>query len=519
MERITVRSIQSSSRIVTAFVALFLLLSGFQQSDAQPVTGHCGTEAVIHQLQEAIKAGHPLSTLDLTPQTQDSIISPSGRFKIFFDRTGINAATDAFIRAVAGYADGAYRLEIDTLGNPKPPYSFADSTWHIYLQSQGSSGNYGYTTPVDFQKPFDFSPSGLPLFRAFITIDNAFSNERYTTKDTDAARVTVYHEFQHVIQAGDYGFGQRSSDVNFREMSSVWCEIRSTPWVPDYLQYLPSFLSKTNSLFSHIDPPGCYGAGIFFRYLSGVHGDSVIRNIWQYYSREQNDFLIATDTILQRSGSSFCNDYKDFGAEVFQAVMDGGSRYNKSEPHILPDLNKYPAGVLPISMLPNGGDTSFTLDPAALAYFETTKSGGIGGLVISRNIAISASPDATVSAANGSFQFFSSSPVYFCDTSFERRNNTIAVFPQPFNCTTASEVQILASDKSNKPISSILDIYTTSNVLVKHSEAAPIGFEGSWYHSWDGKDDAGNTVGSGIYYFTVLTDGIRSSGKLALVRK
>src|SRR5437870_2589155 len=80
------------------------------------------------------------------------------------------------------------------MGYRQPPFSFADSLWHIYLVDQGASSIYGFTSQVDLN-PFGHSLSGLPFYKAYITMDNDFPASQYKTTGLDAARITVFHEF------------------------------------------------------------------------------------------------------------------------------------------------------------------------------------------------------------------------------------------------------------------------------------------------------------------------------------
>lgn len=469
---------------------------------------HCGTEAAMVIARQRIKAGKPLSILD-APVMQDSIISKSGKFMIHYDHTGKNAATNEYVTAAAFNADEAALLEIDTLGYPKPPYTFADSMWHIYLMEQGN-GVYGFTISVN--QPFGYSPSGLPKYRSFIVIDRDFSEEVYSTKGIDAARLTIFHEFHHLIQYGDYGNGQLTRDVSFREMTSVWLEMRSTPWIPDYLQYLPKYLDNLNLIFDRADQYNGYGQGIWIRFLAKRFDDRIIRSIWEWYSTVKPDFLLAFDSVLATKQSSFCNEYKRFGA----MLMQSGNRYRGNG--FLPDLEKYTTNHMPVSILSNGAEITMAINPASMALFQCASGGRTHTFVLTRNTDISEAPDAIVGFQDSTFHFSSNFLPTYCDTSFSFPNVESKVFPQPFLISGNNEkLNILASDKPYRPISSYVNIYSVDNTLVRHIEN-PSAYGGNWFHVWDGRDDIGVLVASGVYYYSVTTDGERAVGKLILVR-
>ncbi|HET9136583.1 MAG TPA: hypothetical protein VFO76_08095, partial [Candidatus Kapabacteria bacterium] len=230
------------SYTVRVFQALVVLIVAFGYDSAifAQSSDHCGTEATLRYNLARAKSG---LSIEAAPLMQSSIVSPSGKFKILFDTSGQNVTTKSYVDSVAKFADEAYLLEIDTLGYKQPPFSYDDNMWYIYLVDKGSSGIYGVTIQAT-QSPFGESASGLPLFKSYIQIDNDFPDSVFKTHGIDGARITVFHEFHHVIQFGSLGLGTLTSDVNFREMTSVWLEMRSTPWVKDYLQYVPKYLKN-----------------------------------------------------------------------------------------------------------------------------------------------------------------------------------------------------------------------------------------------------------------------------------
>src|SRR5690349_13104684 len=106
----------------------------------------CGTQALL----DARATGHvspKLRRFVQAPELPDSLVSPSGMFRIHYATSGKDSTTKEYAEYVAEQADAAYRFECDTLGYPKPPYTFADSMWHIYIQDLLSS-IYGATPTV-----------------------------------------------------------------------------------------------------------------------------------------------------------------------------------------------------------------------------------------------------------------------------------------------------------------------------------------------------------------------------------
>ena len=65
----------------------------------------------------------------------------------------------------------------------------------------------------------------------------------------------------------------------------------------------------------------------------------------------------------------------------------------------------------------------------------------------------------------------------------------------------------------NLPQAGTLRIYTLTGVLVKD-----IQLDSFYQQTWDGKNESGRDVATGVYIFTVQTESGRKSGKLAIVR-
>ncbi|HET9137499.1 MAG TPA: hypothetical protein VFO76_12760, partial [Candidatus Kapabacteria bacterium] len=220
--------------------------------------------------------------------------------------------------------------------------------------------------------------------------------------------------------------------------------------------------------------------------------------------------------VLTNRGSSFCNEYDKFGSELMTAQMQGGSRLHQGKT-TLPDLELYPPNSLPIGIL--AGDSTTFISPASLAFFQASTTDSSYGLVLSRNTNLADDAQISVHFLNNSLNWDGQFPETFCDNLLSFPYLSIAVFPQPFINSGSEIVRIEASNKPYKPISSILDIYMVNNTLIRHLDVLPEAFGGNYYQNWDGRDDAGKRVPSGVYYYTILTDGIRSSGKISVITK
>jgi len=145
------------------------------------------------------------------------------------DSTTTNAdGVPDFVYETAQAAERSYSLLIDTLGFQSPPVDdiFSRET-DIYIINLGGAA-YAYTydeNPVQAtDRPYDYT--------AYTVIDNDFVG--YLTTGLNGLRVTVAHEFFHVVQLGynwwegnrlaNSGGGRTSADDYFLEWCSTWFE-------------------------------------------------------------------------------------------------------------------------------------------------------------------------------------------------------------------------------------------------------------------------------------------------------
>jgi hypothetical protein len=240
--------------------------------------------------------------LNERPITQFSYLSPSGKFKIHYDKSGVNAVyrsgddSDSdgvpdYVEATGLIADSVWNHEIITLGYPIPPSdsfytSESDSAaYDIYLVNLAANF-YGLAYPDSvWTVSFEHRTA-----TSFIKLDNDYSQlTGYQDRPLDAIRVTMAHEFFHAIQFGIDPFeSEPVTDVFSRrywmELSSVWMEEEVYDNINDYYGYLPYFfddvsisLQQFNSGSSDLHP---YAMGIFAMFLSQKFGAEAIRETW-----------------------------------------------------------------------------------------------------------------------------------------------------------------------------------------------------------------------------------------------
>ena len=95
-------------------------------------------------------------------------------------------------------------------------------------------------------------------------------------------------------------------------------------------------------------------------------------------------------------------------------------------------------------------------------------------------------------------------------------NTTATVLPNPYH-PDRSPLLISTGNLSGSPIS--LTIVSASMDLVFNGDITPQNYLGKSFIAWNGKDNKGRTVSSGVYLY-IVTDKNNSvqKGKIAVVR-
>ena len=245
------------------------------------------------------------------PVMQTSIVSPSGIFRIHYDTTGfsvpsyINSASiEANVQEVVKAIDSTYSFEVDYLGYPQPPSDGnegGDNLYDIYIFR---TGFYGSTTPENIIN------AEQQTYTSYIEIDPKFGDE-FFTHGIDAMRVTVAHELHHAIQIGNYTL-RYNEDGFFYEITSTAMEEFVFDDVNDYFQYLSSY-------FAHPDKPmpqqNGYNMAIWNIYLAETFGFDILKAQWELMP----DFRAITsiNNSIINEGSSLPRELNKFGIWTF----------------------------------------------------------------------------------------------------------------------------------------------------------------------------------------------------------
>jgi len=241
------------------------------------------------------KAAALLKLKAFRPSLQHSYLTPEGLFRIHYDTTG-NNAVNPFSTIQAGVPDyvfeaglaaqRSYSLLVDTLGmrphtsdngddgpeDPGPEFDF-------YIINQPSS-RYGETFINDDKS-------------SYTTLDNDYST--YFSKGLNGLRVTVAHEYFHAVQTS-YIF--RREDIFFFEISSSWFEDFAYDEVNDYFGYLRSWFRNITLPLNTKDNFHEYGSALWLHYLTKRLGTpEIVRRLWERIAQEPAVF--AMKNVLQ----------------------------------------------------------------------------------------------------------------------------------------------------------------------------------------------------------------------------
>jgi hypothetical protein len=210
-----------------------------------------------------------------------------------------------------------WRKEIGSLGYKKPRSDLRSGSHHggnpnrridIFIANIGNRGLYGYCTTDDPRT----NRNTHRQTSAYCAFDNDFRRAEFTTGafGLAALKVTAAHEFFHAIQFAYDVFEDRA----FMEGSATWMEDEVFTGVNDNLQYLlqgspvDPVNNATRGPWISLDAgrqSTQYGTWIWYRFLTEVHGDLIIKQIWvsaigkaNYSFKAISDILVARGTSL-----------------------------------------------------------------------------------------------------------------------------------------------------------------------------------------------------------------------------
>ncbi len=460
----------------------------------------------------------------------DTLISANGRFKIHYTTTDNDAATLSFIQETAATFDYVYEFEVGELGYRAPLNDGGIDGPEIDIYVYNYPG-YGETEPAN--------PS-------WIEMDNNFSST--PTKGIKGMSVTAAHEFFHMIQLAYHSLETTSIDPVFLfECSATWMEDVVFDDINDYYNYLPSFFRNADLPFHLVNGNREYGLSIFCHMLEQKYGQGIIRRVWEEFAN--NEPIDAFDQALIPVRSNFPTELAEFAvwncftnaqADTVRFYREGrnypsisanssyefsnsqtfsssnsqlASRYIMLKPHVSGDYVITPTFPDPshwrysLIYRPLDGQATYTLaGNAAKSLADVRLQSEIW--VIPTNIMYPSSnferrEEAQFSIALGEAPAIS--------------DEILSAIPNPF--MPAVHASLKFRFRLAKPSKDVCVV-----ILNEHGErirqlkigSSPEGLNESAF-GWDGRDESGKLVTSGVYLYYIEADKIIGPAKLALV--
>lgn len=539
----------------------------------------CGTPAVLAALDavdESSEAyGRQLAKTLQRPILGESVVSPSGHFRIHYEVSGHDAVDLAdedandfpdFIDHAMAALDSSWRLEIEQLGYRPPPSdrgAGGGDEYDVYVIEYGGSGYYGTTTPLS---------QGATTTASFLQIDNDYTDAGYGTpgcngargaRGLNALRVTAAHEFYHAIQFAYYQ--PKPHEVWWQEASATWMEEVAYPEVDDYLIYLCDFLLETTrSLDSgrigrdnHI-----YGASVFPHFIDQRYGRDVIRQFWEEHAMMANADLSNFDRVLRQITPGGLEDaVGEFGVWNYFT----GDRHR---PQFYDEGDRWPT--FPVG--PSGTAVETTvidsgrIDHLASAYFRIEPNLRPGGVFIEnelgqrprwqRRVALVSSDTVEIVRSLEArdpeqildWDAYEEIVTVLTNTDFiglgfdyeivadydprltERDSVSFALKqnrPNPFRIGSETATTVLPFQLNVASFATRISIFSLDGQLVRAFDPKRLANgsypdpdnANSYEVRWDGRNQNGDLVGSGIYYYLLESDSGRAMKRLAVIRE
>lgn len=479
-------------------------------------------------------------------------------FRIWYNTSGTHRILgwpDTTYRdAIAVAAENSWTEEITNLGFREPPSDGGDpdggggsSHYDIYVQQL--SGVYGYC-----QGSYTVPSTPRTDCTSYVVIENDYVGFGYPDPQ-DPMKVTVAHEFCHACQnAHDY-----SEDVWYKECTSVWVEDVIYDSINDYLQYLPFIFSNMYQALDWEDGTGLriYGSCIWNFYLAERYGVQIVPEIWYALEGSAGVFNMIDGVLVGSYASTIEEAITGFyNWNFFTGARDDGQHYDEgsSWPQIVfarlhstyPVVDGAPysahrpdhMGANYIKFINASGDYDLLHveydgpNPATVptsAYINYQVAGGsayeYGGM--SLNFLGNGSIDvpgwngmefACLVAVNATDNINDIDYTYDVSEDYSGVSGETYAFemkpasPNPFTETTSiaytvptegGYVEITVYDVSGREIRRLL----TGEMPGGHGVAL-----------WDGLDNDGERVASGVYFARLDVDGLTAMGKLMILK-
>jgi hypothetical protein len=484
-----------------------------------------------------------------------------------------------YVNRVSETFEHVWQIEIDSLGYTPPPSDRGrggDDRYDIYLENLGF-GYFGFTNPeetVQVYRAYSF----IELENDFQESPTYRSNPIAAVQVTAAHE--FFHAVQFGYDAYEFDYDDPDNPTTYKpwwlEASSTWMEDIVYDDVNDYLGYLHFFYKyiwmslTTFSYGGDVRAFHPYACCVWPIYMTEKYDDpNIMREIWEDCGAVQGyNTLTATDAALRERGSNIGEAFQEFSVWNFHAgefadqnrFYSEGSSFPEPETTLfINDLQNHSQVNIPDTIkFPEQYATNFIiiepssqLDGGVQVQFDGQIFSGQnwhGALLGYENIA-SEWRDMGLEPTSGDgadswpgWNFFRDIVLIPTVTGFNRNPNrftyaaTISYdpglisgdsllfyvsdpWPSPFLLSSAEPVSISYSlDRRYHQNDVVLSIFDVSGSLIREVKAL---YTGPGKHSdgllWDGKNESGEKVASGVYIYLLSAGNKSGTGKIAVV--
>lgn len=327
--------------------------------------------------------------------SEQSYVSPSGKFIFHYDLSGIDSVPDEqtlpgaieagipdYIYKAAFAADSSYRYQVEQLGFT----DFSGST--PYEIRFDNFGFYGTTTS-----------SGST---SYITLHNSFNgfpaNSHPEGKQLGALYVTIAHEIKHAIQYQANRWRGSAGSFNWIEMDATLMEEVLFDDVNDYYNYIKTDFDSTEPSATSIfgtpqnPTPGAYYHITWMLYFAEVYGIDFWVDVWETVVEDPLiPFIDAIDAAMVLQNETFgrghlANHLWHMGSGEVFAATEYGFREREFYPSPFIEFNmlSVPESFSQTSLRPLGANyiransPSIAIGRPAISLESTAPGVGVG---------------------------------------------------------------------------------------------------------------------------------------------
>ena len=516
--------------------------------------GKCGfsivADAKLHFDEFTFEQQNKIQNILSRPIKQTSIVSPSGIFRIHYDTTGtgvpdyfngISNTIQLSVDSLAIAFDSSYNYEINYLEYAAPPSdegAGGDNLFDVYVSRLGY---YGVT---------DWEANSNNQNMSYIRVDNKMN---FYTKGINAARATAAHEFHHAIQVGNYS-DYLDGNTFYFEVTSTSMEEFVFDDVNDYYGYLNAYFNNPDRRFTYFDGTGNgggYDRAIWNVFLkekfeqeesNPKKGLNLIKRSWELMRNNQHSAMESINLALSESGLSLKNTFAEFAQwTYFTNYRTVANKYfsEASEYPLIKPLVKYtyqpPKKLYTLQSEPMSNnflffDLSYSGINDSLYTIITncdTKNANVYPYQKSdyNYSMLTTAEDGTNEIVTGYYSILESDNLEFLkeanifnnevvNGTTVSRNEIDFAYPQPFRYSKNSYV--FFPTKLNQTGIAKLTIYSTSMDLIYNGNLTIYNGENIVVR-WDGLNNYGAKISSGIYIYITESDGRYNKGQIAIL--